>query len=40
MRNIFVHGYFGIDIDLVWEDLHEDLAKLREQIMKILETYD
>lgn len=40
MRNIFVHGYFGIDIELVWEDLHEDLAKLREQIMKILETYD
>lgn len=35
MRNIFVHGYFGIDIDLVWRELHEDLAKLKNQIEAI-----
>lgn len=40
MRNVFVHGYFGVDIDLVWKELHEDLNKLRVQVEDILQSYD
>lgn len=37
MRNILVHHYFGIDLDLVWAVVHRDLPKLREQVGEILE---
>ena len=36
MRNILVHHYFGIDLDLVWTAVKKDLPLLREQISEIL----
>lgn len=36
MRNILVHHYFGIDLDLVWTAVKRDLPLLREQIREIL----
>ena len=36
MRNVFVHEYFGIDLDLVWRQLHQDLTQLKQQIDDIV----
>lgn len=36
MRNELVHGYFGIDLKLVWDTAQDDLPPLKEQITKIL----
>jgi len=37
MRNILVHHYFGIDLDLVWAAVKRDLPLLRGQIREILD---
>lgn len=39
MRNVFVHEYFGVDLNLVWEIIKNDLPDLKEKIEKILGTY-
>lgn len=36
MRNILVHDYFQIDIDIVWAVIEKDLPQLREMIKKML----
>jgi len=36
MRNILVHGYFGIDRDLVWSVVESDLPDLKARIESIL----
>jgi uncharacterized protein with HEPN domain len=38
MRNIFVHEYFGIDTDIVWQIISKDLPLLKGTIIKMLET--
>ncbi len=40
MRNILVHHYFGIDLDLVWAAVESDLPRLRGQIGEMLEYLD
>ncbi len=35
MRNVFVHEYFGIDLDLVWEIIKCDLPELKMKIAEI-----
>ena len=35
-RNVLVHDYLGIDIDLVWTVVTQDVPKLKEQISEIL----
>ena len=37
MRNILVHEYFGVDVDLVWKTIQDDLPKLVEGISRILD---
>lgn len=37
MRNKVIHGYFGVDVDVIWKTVHEDLPPLQARIMKILE---
>ena len=32
MRNILVHGYFDIDIDVVWDAVKNDMPALKAQI--------
>jgi uncharacterized protein with HEPN domain len=32
MRHILVHGYFEIDLDIVWSVVENDLQSLKEQI--------
>jgi len=36
MRNVFVHVYFGVDPNLVWEIIKSDLPGLKEKIIEIL----
>lgn len=38
MRNVFVHEYFGVDVNLVWEIIKNDLPDLKGKIKAILDT--
>jgi uncharacterized protein with HEPN domain len=40
MRNVFVHEYFGVDSNLVWEIIKSDLPDLKEKIILILALTD
>jgi len=35
MRDILVHEYFGVDIELTWKVVKTELAELEKQILKI-----
>jgi uncharacterized protein with HEPN domain len=37
MRNVVVHGYFDIDVELVWSVVKNDLPKLAVQVRSIVE---
>lgn len=32
MRNALAHGYFAVDLDIVWKTIRNDLPKLADQI--------
>ena len=36
-RDKLIHGYFGVDLELTWDILKEDLPDLKKKIKKILE---
>jgi uncharacterized protein with HEPN domain len=36
MRNVFIHEYFGVDLNLVWDIIVNDLPLLRQKITDIL----
>lgn len=36
MRNAVAHGYFKVDLEIVWKTIHNDLPGLYEQIKKVL----
>jgi len=40
MRNILVHGYFDIDIDLVWDAATRDVPALKPAIEQMLSSLD
>jgi len=35
MRDILIHEYFGVDLELTWKVAKEDLATLKQQILKV-----
>ena len=35
-RNIAVHAYFGVDWDIVWTTVTEDIPPLRERVLALL----
>jgi uncharacterized protein with HEPN domain len=37
MRNAVAHGYFKVDLEIVWKTIHSDLPRLREQVRRVLE---
>ncbi len=39
MRNKLIHEYFGIDLDLVWFVVNNDIPKLKKQIENLLEKF-
>ena len=36
MRNRLIHEYFGVDLDIVWQTIQEDLAPLETAITTML----
>jgi uncharacterized protein with HEPN domain len=36
MRNIAIHEYFFVDLEVVWTTVRNDLAKLKEQVEALL----
>jgi uncharacterized protein with HEPN domain len=37
MRDRLIHDYFGVDYELVWNVVQEDIPVLREQVRRILD---
>lgn len=37
MRNAVAHGYFKVDVELVWKTIHRDLPALHRQVSDLLE---
>jgi uncharacterized protein with HEPN domain len=35
MRNVLAHGYFMVDLEIVWKTIHNDLPVLAEQIIRL-----
>ncbi len=40
LRHILVHEYFGIDVNLIWQIIADDLPKLKEGILSAISTFD
>jgi uncharacterized protein with HEPN domain len=36
MRNALAHGYFKVDLDIVWATITQDLKGLRSQLVPLL----
>ncbi len=36
MRDVLVHGYFGVDWEVIWKTVSEDVPFLKEKIEKII----
>lgn len=36
MRNILAHEYFGVDLDVLWRTVQEDLPLLKIKIQQVL----
>lgn len=39
MRDKLIHEYFGVNIDMVWEVIYNDIPKLKKQITELLEKF-
>jgi uncharacterized protein with HEPN domain len=38
-RNIVAHDYFGLDVNEVWDIIHNDLPKLQKEIQEIISNF-
>ena len=36
MRNVLVHGYFGVDLEIVWRTIRTNLPPMRRQVEAII----
>jgi uncharacterized protein with HEPN domain len=39
MRNTLAHGYFKVDLDIVWKTIEKDLPPLRAQVQALMQAY-
>ena len=39
LRDILIHEYFGVDMELVWKIANKDIPKLKKQITHLLEKF-
>lgn len=37
LRNVLIHEYFGVNMDIVWKTIQDDLPELEKQISDLLE---
>ena len=40
MRNVLAHGYFKVDLDVVWKTVERDLPLLEDQVEKALQALE
>ena len=40
MRDVLIHQYFGVDLNLTWEVIKSDLPELKKQITDIKKEED
>jgi uncharacterized protein with HEPN domain len=40
MRNVLAHGYFGVDLDIVWKTIQSNLPLLRRLVQQIMTERD
>jgi uncharacterized protein with HEPN domain len=38
MRNVVIHEYFGVNLEVIWRTVHEDLPRLQAALGEILDT--
>lgn len=39
MRDKLIHGYFGVDLEILWETAKDDVPQLKTSISKVMESY-
>lgn len=39
MRDLLIHEYFGVDLDLTWKVAKEDIVDLKKEILKVKESF-
>jgi len=39
-RNLLAHEYFGVDLEIVWNTVHDDLPALLDAVQKIASEID
>ena len=37
MRNILIHQYFGVDVNIIWDTIQTDIPKIKTDIKKVTE---
>jgi uncharacterized protein with HEPN domain len=40
MRNALAHGYFLVDVEIVWKTIHSDLPGMTAQILQMMKTQE
>lgn len=40
MRNIIAHGYFGVDLEIIWKTIKEKLPELKNKTEEILKEFN
>lgn len=40
MRNALAHGYFKIDLEIVWKTIHANLPELHAQVSQLIDPQD
>ncbi len=38
MRDLLIHEYFGVDLELVWDTIQQDLPHLKKVIVALIST--
>jgi uncharacterized protein with HEPN domain len=39
MRDKLIHHYYGIDLEVIWNTLNEDLASLEKVVQELISDY-
>ena len=39
MRDMIIHKYFAVNLEVVWETVHEDIPLARKQVQEILDEW-
>ncbi|HDN84434.1 MAG TPA: DUF86 domain-containing protein [Candidatus Aerophobetes bacterium] len=40
MRDVVIHEYFGLDLNLIWEVVQRDLPDLKQELLVVLKKFE